>query len=184
LACDEAMLAGRDPLPNLAAMTKYPDPDGFAEWEVTVPESFKRDPIWRTPAYRYGVWLSELAKGDAQVMLANRATRGDVDQFLRAVGGISSNLAEGYSAGTGRERARYYGYARSTSRESRDWYFKARAVLGNDVVEQRNAVLERIIRILTAVIPRERESDRRRRRQTDDARRSRSKGSGGIGSSQ
>ena len=153
-------------------MTQYSDPEGFAEWEATIPEYFRRDPIWRTPAYRYGLWLSDLAKQDAKVLRADPDTRGDVDQFLRAVGGISSNLAEGYSRSTGPERARYYDYALATSRESRDWYFKARKVLGEAVVEQRHSVLERIIRILTAVIPREREDRTRRRRkrkQDDDA---------------
>ena len=43
-------------------MTHYIDPPGFAEWEVTLPESFRRNPIWRTPAYRYGVWLGDLLK--------------------------------------------------------------------------------------------------------------------------
>ena len=47
-------------------MPKYPDPPGFTEWEATIPESFKRDPIWRTPAYRYSLWLSDLAKQDAK----------------------------------------------------------------------------------------------------------------------
>ena len=155
-------------------MTKYADPEGFAEWEATVPESFRRDPIWRTPAYRYGLWVYELAKQDAKVLRADPDTRGDVDQFLRAVGSISANLAEGYSRSTGAERARYYDYARASTRESRDWYFKARKVLGDDVVAQRHAVLERIIRILTAIIPREREGGGRRRRgkRDDRARRS------------
>src|SRR4029453_2447490 len=91
-------------------------------------------------------------------------TRSDVDQFLRAVGSISANLAEGYSRRTGIERARYYDYARATAREAKDWYFKGRTALGAAVVEQRHAVLERIIRILTAIIPREREDGSRRRR--------------------
>ena|SRR6476620_9571628 len=145
-------------------MPKYSDPPGFAEWEATVPESFKRDPIWRTPAYRYAVWLSDLAKEDARVLRGDADTRSDVDQFLRAVGSISANLAEGYSRRTGVERARYYDYARATAREAKDWYFKGRTALGEDVVEQRHAVLERIIRILTAIIPREREDGSRRRR--------------------
>jgi len=138
-------------------MTNYADPDGFAEWEATVPESFKRDPIWRTPAYRYSLWLSDLAKQDARILRANVDTRTDVDQFLRAVGSISANLAEGYSRRTGAERARYYDYARATAREAKDWYFKGRTALGDTVVEHRHTVLERIIRILSAVIPRERE---------------------------
>ena len=154
-------------------MTKYSDPDGFAAWEATIPESFRRDPIWRTPAYRYGLWLSDLAKQDAKILRADPDTKGDVDQLLRAIGSISANLAEGYSRSTGAERGRYYDYARASARESRDWYLKVRKALGDDVVAQRHAVLERIIRILTAVIPREREdgSRRRRARRDDGARR-------------
>ena len=148
----------------LDLVTTYSDPPDFTEWEATVPESFKRDPIWRTPAYRYGVWLSDLAKEDAKVLRADADSRSDVDQLLRAVGSISANLAEGYSRRTGIERARYYDYARATAREAKDWYFKVRRALGESVVEQRHAVLERIIRILTAIIPREREDGSRRRR--------------------
>jgi four helix bundle protein len=145
-------------------MAPFPDPNGFAEWAAMLPASFKRDPIWRTPAYRYGVWLSDLVKADANLLRANRNMRNDADQLLRAVGAISSNLSEGYSRTTGPERARYYDYALATTRESRDWYFKARGVLGDDVVEQRLEVLDRIIRILTAIIPRERENKSRRLR--------------------
>ena len=114
--------------------------------------------------HRYAVWLSDLAKEDARVLRGDADTRSDVDQFLRAVGSISANLAEGYSRRTGVERARYYDYARATAREAKDWYFKGRTALGEAVVEQRYAVLERIIRILTAVIPREREDGSRRHR--------------------
>jgi four helix bundle protein len=150
-------------------MTKYPDPERFAQWEANVPESFKRDPIWRTPAYRFALWLSDLAKQDAKILRADLDTRGDVDQFLRAVGSISANLAEGYSRSTGAERGRYYDYARATAREAKDWYFKARKALGDDVMEQRHAILDRIIRILTAIIPRERgDKSRRRRGRADD----------------
>jgi len=134
----------------------FADPDGFAEWEATLPASYLRDPIWRTPAYRYGVWLAALAKKDFELLYAHRASRNTAEQLLRAVEAISGNLAEGYGRSTGPERARYYGYAQATTRESRDWYFKARDVLGDEVVEQRLAVLERILRILSAVIPRER----------------------------
>jgi four helix bundle protein len=163
----------------------YIDPEGFAEWEARAPASVKRDPIWRTPAYRYGVWLADLAKRDARLLRSDSDYRNVADQLLRAVEGISSNLAEGYSRSTGAERARYYDYALATTRESRDWYFKAREALGAEVAEQRQGVLERIIRILTVVVPRERHEPprprhRRKPRETDA---SDSPGSGGIGSS-
>jgi four helix bundle protein len=134
----------------------YLDPEGFTEWEARLPASFKRDPIWRTPSYRYGVWLADLVKEDIRVLRTDPDYRNVAEQLLRAVEGISSNLAEGYSRSTGAERARYYGYSLATTRESRDWYFKARESLGPDLVERRLAILEPIVRILTAVVPRER----------------------------
>ena len=145
-------------------MSKFPDPPGFAEWEATLPPSFLRDPIWRTPAYRYGLWLAALAKKDYELLLASRGSRNNAEQLLKAVEAISANLSEGYSRSTGPERARYYGYAQATARESRDWYFKAREVLGTELVEQRLSVLDRILRILSAIVPRERSARPRRGR--------------------
>ena len=150
-------------------MTTYTDPEGFAEWEATVPASFKRDPIWRTPAYRYGLWLADLAKRDVRLLRVDPEYRNTADQLLSAVEGISANLAEGYSRSTGKERARYYDYALATTRESRDWYFKARDALGAVITEHRQGVLERIVRILTVVVPRER-SDRSRTRHRRNSR--------------
>jgi len=145
-------------------MSKFVDPPGFVEWEATLPASLLRDPIWRTPAYRFGLWLAALAKKDFNILYADRSSRNTAEQLLRAVEAISANLAEGYGRSTGPERARYYGYAQATTRESRDWYLKAREVLSEEVVEQRLDVLERILRILSAVIPRERRSPQGPRR--------------------
>ena len=137
-------------------MPKYPDPPGFAEWESQISASLREDPLWRTPAYRFAAWLSDLARIDMAPLWRDPETTDIADQLLRAVRGISSTLAEGYGRTTGPERARYYDYAASSTREARDWYFKARHYLPADVVEQRFDLLLRILRILSAVIPRER----------------------------
>ena len=141
-------------------MSRYVDPPGFAEWEATVPASMRRDPIWRTPAYRYGLWLADLAKSDARRLFGIREVSAHADQLIRACGSISSNLAEGYACLSGVQRARYYGYALTSARESLDWYFKLRSELGPEIVEHRCGILDRIIRILTASIPRERKHHR------------------------
>ena len=144
-------------------MPQYDDPPGYAEWEATIPSFIRRDPIWRTPAYRYGLWLADLAKSDAKQLRGTREVSSHADQLVRACAAISSNLAEGYGCLSGADRARYYGYALTTSRESLDWYFKLRDELVLEVVEHRCAVLDRIIRILTVAIPRERKRSRRPR---------------------
>ena len=137
-------------------MATFVDPPGFAEWEAGVPTSLRRDPIWRTPAYRYGLWLADLATADGKRLFPIRVARNHADQLIRACGAISSNLAEGYACLSGPERARYYRYALTSARESLDWYFKVRDELGTAVIQHSCAVLDRIIRILTVVIPRER----------------------------
>ncbi len=65
-------------------------------------------------------------------------------------------MAEGYSRGTGKDRARFYEYALGSARESRDWYFKARYVLGETVFQHRLELLTRVIQLLLTMIPQQR----------------------------
>ena len=132
------------------------DPD-FLAWAKTVPPEITTDTIWRTPAYRLALYVMELAQADIPRLLANRSSRPHVDQLLRAVGAISADLDEGFSRSSGRERAHYYEYGAGSTREARGWYYKCRAAFSPEVVAARLALLSRIIRILTAIIPRERE---------------------------
>jgi four helix bundle protein len=78
------------------------------------------------------------------------------DQLYRAVGSVGANVAEGYGRGTGKDRARFYEYALGSTRESRDWYYKARHVLGDEVACHRMALLAEIARMLLTIIPSQR----------------------------
>ncbi|MCS7265353.1 MAG: four helix bundle protein [Armatimonadetes bacterium] len=88
--------------------------------------------------------------------MKDRRTVSLADQLFRALGSISANIAEGFSRGTGRDRARFYEYALGSARESRDWYFKVRHVLGNGIVNDRINLLTEIIRLLLTMIPQQR----------------------------
>jgi hypothetical protein len=76
--------------------------------------------------------------------------------LYRALGSVGANLAEGYSRGTGRDRARFYEYALGSARESQDWYFKGRHVLGEAIVSHRLQLLTEIVRLLLTMIPQQR----------------------------
>lgn len=65
-------------------------------------------------------------------------------------------LAEGYSRGTGKDRARFYEYALGSARESRDWYFKGRHILGEAIVVHRIQLITQIIRLLLTMVPQQR----------------------------
>jgi four helix bundle protein len=87
------------------------------------------------------------------ILAKDRRTRTLSDQLYRALGSISANIAEGYSRGTGKDRARFYEYALGSGRESRDWYYKARHVLDNTVIEHRLSLHTQIIRLLLKMVP-------------------------------
>jgi hypothetical protein len=74
----------------------------------------------------------------------------------RSLGSVSANLAEGYSRGTGKDRARFYEYALGSARESRDWYFKSRHILGEAVVQHRLQLFTEVIRLLLTMVPQQR----------------------------
>jgi four helix bundle protein len=86
----------------------------------------------------------------------DRRTIGLSDQLYRAVGSISANVAEGYSRGTGKDRARFYEYVLGSARESRDWYFKSRHIIGESVTEHRLQLLTEVIRLLLTMVSQQR----------------------------
>jgi four helix bundle protein len=107
-------------------------------------------------AYRLALFLSDVCWLDASTLGADRRTLGLSDQLYRSVGSIGANLVEGYSRGSGRDRARFYEHALGSARESRDWYCKGRHILGDKVSQHRMAFTTQIIRLLLTTIPTQR----------------------------
>jgi four helix bundle protein len=78
------------------------------------------------------------------------------DQLYSAVGSISSNLAEGYSRSSHKDQVRFYEYSLGSARESRNWYFEGRHVLGEPISSHRIQLHTQIVRHLLKIIPAER----------------------------
>ena len=132
------------------------DDAAYEAWLRSVPRDITSDTIWRTPAYRLSLYLSFAAQSDVELIANHRKTRAHVDQLLRAAGGISASLDEGYTRSSGIERAHYYEYGLGSTRESRGWYYKCSIALPPETTLARLGRLSRVVRILTAIIPRER----------------------------
>ncbi len=128
----------------------------YKQWEVIVPASITDDVLWKVSAYRYSLFLGDIAWPDVTSLMQDRRTIRLADQLYSAVGSIGANLAEGYSRGTGKDRARFYEYSLGSARESRDWYFKARHILGDDITNHRFTILTEIIRLLLTMVPQQR----------------------------
>lgn len=125
----------------------------YSDWLNTVPQTLKDDAVWRLSAYRYALFLSDLCWKDVTKLIRDKRTLDLASQMYDAVGSVGANLTEGYSRGSGRDRARFYEYALGSARESRDWYFKGRHILGDLVATHRMEFLGEIIRLVLTMIP-------------------------------
>ncbi|MEI6511888.1 MAG: four helix bundle protein [bacterium] len=126
-------------------------------WEATVPAVIRNDVLWKQKVYRLGLYVAEIGWQDVSKLVKDRRTISIADQLNRALGSISANIAEGYSRGSGKDRCRFYEYALGSAREARDWYYKARHILGEDEVLERMEQLSQIARLLLTMLPSERD---------------------------
>lgn len=131
-------------------MTSYETDLG--RWEEEVPDAIRNDALWRMRVYRLSLLVCDLGWDDVSALYRDARTQSLAGQLYRALGSIGANIAEGYSRGSGKDRARFYEYALGSARESRDWYFKARRRLGQGLAEERMDLLAEIIRHLLKVI--------------------------------
>ncbi len=125
----------------------------YQAWEQRVPADITGDVLWKMRAYRFALFLGDLAWRDVTTLAADRRTLGLSDQLYRAVGSIGANIAEGYSRSSGKDRARFFEYSLGSARESRDWYYKGRHILGEAVTAHRVNLVTQITRLLLTYIP-------------------------------
>jgi four helix bundle protein len=130
----------------------------YNEWLNSVPVEIRDDSLWKMEAYRLALFAADLGWHDVTKLVGDKRTIDLSSQLYRALGSISANVSEGYSRGTGRDRARFYEYALGSARENRGWYYKGRHILADKVVNHRIAFLTQIIRLLLRMVPDQRGS--------------------------
>ena len=130
----------------------------FSEWERQIADGRRNDPLWRMRVHRLASYLATESWRDASRLAACKVTASVADQLYRSVGSIVANIAEGYSRSSPLDRARILEYALGSAREAREWYLRSAPVLGDDVVRARQEILDEILRLLLATIPRIRKS--------------------------
>ena len=128
----------------------------YDAWAHELSLSITSDAVWHCTAYRLALFVADRAWIDLGRMADDARTRGMVDQLSRALGSISANYVEAYSRSGAADRCRFYEYSLSSARESRDWYFKARRVIGEERTREALELLTRIAQLLTVTVVRER----------------------------
>jgi four helix bundle protein len=125
----------------------------YEDWIKSVPIEITSDTLWKLEVYRLGLFGAEIGWHDVTKLLGDKRTIGLSDQLYRALGSIAANVAEGYSRGSAKDRARFYEYALGSARESRIWYYNGRRILGESVCQHRLQLLTQIIRLLLTMVP-------------------------------
>jgi len=125
----------------------------YEEWERAVPRAITGDILWKVQVYRLGLFAADIGWSDVTTLAQDRRTQGLSSQLYQALGSISANIAEGYSRASGKDRARFYEYALGSAMEARDWYYKGRHVLDEQVIAHRIDLIAQIIRLLLVMIP-------------------------------
>lgn len=64
----------------------------YAEWEKKVPQSIRKDSLWKMTAYRLALFIGDLGWYDMRKLLKQRGMVGISDQLYRALGSVGANL--------------------------------------------------------------------------------------------
>ncbi len=123
----------------------------YEKWMDQVPNDIKQDAVWSLKVYRAALFASDLCWFDIKPIL-NKRLYSLSDQIYRSVGSISANVTEGYSRHSLKEQARYYEIALGSARESKDWYFKSRHILGEKITYHRIRLLTSVSKLLLTMI--------------------------------
>lgn len=128
----------------------------YTEWLSTVPSEITSDPVWKLEVYQLALFAADIGWEDVLRLSSEKLMFSVADQLHRSLDSISANLTEGYSRSKGLDRARFFEYSLGSARESRDWYYKSRHVLPEDVVKHRMELLTHVISMLVPMISHQR----------------------------
>ncbi|MCD6289229.1 MAG: four helix bundle protein [Anaerolineae bacterium] len=127
----------------------------YEEWQATVHERVRREPIWQFLGYRKALFFYEIAWEDCQKFMRDVRGRAIAEQLIRSAGSISANIEEGHGRGYGKQRNWFFSVAIGSARESKGWYWRAHHLLSEEALEHRLALIDEIIALLIAELQRQ-----------------------------
>ena len=128
----------------------------YAEWEQKVPEVLRRESLWSFVGYRKALFLYDICWTDCEGLIKHPLRQPVARQLVRSAGSISANLEEGHGRGFGKDRDYFLRIALGSARESRGWYYRAKALLAEDVLAHRLKLLSEIVALLVTELNKKR----------------------------
>ena len=128
----------------------------YAEWEKTVPDAMRREPQWSFVGYRKALVLYDLCWLDCDKLNEHPSGKAVAQQLVRSLGSISANIEEGQGRGFSKDRDYFLRVALGSARESKGWYYRAKVILKQDVLQHRWALLDEVIALLVTELNKKR----------------------------
>ena len=123
------------------------------EWVKTLPASLRNDPLWKSAYYRLSMYLYDLMWLDAEKINKDFRGREIVHQLVRSSGSVCANMEEAYRRGIGTpDFVRIMRISLGELGETQGWYFRARHILGSELLDKRIAVIQQAIALTVTVI--------------------------------
>ena len=73
----------------------------FEDWEKTIADYIKKDPLWESLYYRVALYLYDLVWDDCEILQKDFKARHNISQLIRSSGSISANMEEAVGRGVG-----------------------------------------------------------------------------------
>ena len=125
----------------------------FDEWVKTLPASLRNDPLWKSAYYRLSMYIYDLMWLDAEKINKDFRGREIVHQLVRSAGSVCANMEESYRRGIGTpDFVRIMRISLGELGETQGWYFRARHILGDEILDKRIKIIQQAIALTVTVI--------------------------------
>ena len=125
----------------------------FEDWEKTIPDYIKKDPLRESLYYRVALYLYDLAWDDCDILEKDFRARHNISQLIRSSGSISANMEEAAGRGIGTpDYVRILKISLGEIRETRGWYYRSRKALPPALLEHRYQVVDHLKALVVKIL--------------------------------
>jgi four helix bundle protein len=128
----------------------------YEKWEQSVPDAIRQESLWTFIGYRKALFLYDICWVDCEKLVKHPLGKPVAHQLVRSVGSISANIEEGQGRGFSKDRDYFLRVALGSARESKGWYYRAKALLTESVLPHRLELLGEVIALLVTEINKKR----------------------------